>query len=35
MESPTAHMSFEEVARDRFIIGDVVLKEGREIARRA
>ena len=24
MESPTAHMSFEEVARDRFIIGDKV-----------
>ena len=32
MESPTAHMSFEEVARDRFIIGDrVFVKE--EIAR--
>ena len=32
MESPTAHMSFEEVARDRFIIGDsVYVKE--EIAR--
>lgn len=32
MESPTAHMSFEEVARDRFIIGDkVAVKE--EIAR--
>jgi alkanesulfonate monooxygenase SsuD/methylene tetrahydromethanopterin reductase-like flavin-dependent oxidoreductase (luciferase family) len=32
MESPTAHMSFEEVARDRFIIGDKVsVKE--EIAR--
>ena len=32
MESPTAHMSFEEMARDRFIIGDVVsVKE--EIAR--
>lgn len=24
MESPTAHMSFEEMARDRFIIGDKV-----------
>ena len=32
MESPTAHMSFEEMARDRFIIGDkVYVKE--EIAR--
>ena len=32
MESPTAHMSFEEMARDRFIIGDKVsVKE--EIAR--
>jgi alkanesulfonate monooxygenase SsuD/methylene tetrahydromethanopterin reductase-like flavin-dependent oxidoreductase (luciferase family) len=32
MESPTAHMSFEEVARDRFIIGDkAYVKE--EIAR--
>jgi alkanesulfonate monooxygenase SsuD/methylene tetrahydromethanopterin reductase-like flavin-dependent oxidoreductase (luciferase family) len=32
MESPTAHMSFEEMARDRFIIGDkVFVKE--EIAR--
>ena len=32
MESPTAHMSFEEIARDRFIIGDkVFVKE--EIAR--
>ncbi len=28
MESPTAHMSFEEMARDRFIIGDkVAVKE--------
>ncbi len=32
MESPTAHMSFEEMAKDRFIIGDKVsVKE--EIAR--
>lgn len=32
MESPTAHMTFEEMARDRFIIGDKVsVKE--EIAR--
>ena len=32
MESPTASMSFEEMARDRFIIGDKVsVKE--EIAR--
>jgi hypothetical protein len=32
MESPTAGMSFEEMARDRFIIGDKVsVKE--EIAR--
>ena len=32
MESPTAHMNFADVARDRFIIGDKVsVKE--EIAR--
>ena len=32
MESPTAHMSFEEMAKDRFIIGDKVsVKE--EVAR--
>ena len=31
MESPTAHMSFEEMAKDRFIIRKVSVKE--EIAR--
>jgi alkanesulfonate monooxygenase SsuD/methylene tetrahydromethanopterin reductase-like flavin-dependent oxidoreductase (luciferase family) len=32
MESPTAGMSFEEIARDRFIIGDKVSVKD-EIAR--